>query len=71
MHLCVCVFVCVSLQLEREWEETPPHFTRLDLTALLSDSNIDEVVQYTTYTHRLYVRYIIHMYIIYKRNVVY
>jgi YLP motif-containing protein 1 len=30
-------------KLSREWEETPPHFTRLDVTALLSDSNIDEV----------------------------
>jgi YLP motif-containing protein 1 len=30
-------------KLAREWEETPPHFTRLDVTALLSDSNIDEV----------------------------
>ena len=30
-------------QLAREWEETPPHFTRLDVASLLSDSNIDEV----------------------------
>lgn len=30
-------------KLAAEWEETPPHFTRLDITALLSDSNIDEV----------------------------
>ena len=30
-------------QLAQQWEETPPHFTRLDVTSLLSDSNIDEV----------------------------
>jgi len=30
-------------KLAREWEETPPHFVRLDVTSLTSDSNIDEV----------------------------
>jgi YLP motif-containing protein 1 len=30
-------------KLAKEWEDTPPHFTRLDVTPLLSDSNIDEV----------------------------
>ena len=39
----ITLFVWLLLQLAREWEDTPPHFTRLDVTPLVSDSNIDEV----------------------------
>ena len=37
------VHVSLFLKLAKLWEETPPHFLKLDVTSLLSDSNIDEV----------------------------
>ena len=56
-----CAASLLSLpQLASGWEDTPPHFLRLDITSLISDSNIDEVMLQHWSPGKIYHTLILH-----------